>query len=675
MRRSDNHKFSNLGHWHHGGIGRIAPAPDGGRGRALLKAVLATGVAAAMLHATHAGGVPADPLRMADLTPVTVHPAPQHAPVALARDGRPVAVVYVAEPAPSAALQRMLDELITVVRLTTGATLERVAEPPSDEQPALILGDSQASRLAGIAADAIPVEGFVVKTAPNRIFLVGSTRALPAMDPRSLGGTPYANDGTAWAVADFLERFVGVRWYWPIDTGGRSIIAQPSLAVPPVHYEDRPVFRRRDFFPRHGYRENDWRALWWDRTSPSLPASLLPPDTELLSMQPLLTALRSGNSWPYLIKVHEPQHFRRQADRYTNRPELFQKNADGSPDLRMLCYSSQAAFDYIVAGCERAWDHGEPVSWVTATCVTVSPGDYVVRCHCPDCLALFEPGRAPYGTASRVMSRFVKRLCEEVAQRWPGRKVIYLPYWNYTECVDDIAFPGNLEIEMCTMAFGLMRQPGPRARMEKHLRAWSEKVGGRITTWEYSHRLHEWTYAPVQYPHLIRDYYQANRDILAGSFLNGGKIGEWSTGAPGNYVWFKVLWNPDLDVDAVLDEWCRRLFGAAGGTCRELLRLMCERWQEAPWSTGLGDNGRVTAPILADTYPPAVVARMVALRDRARREMAGDALVEKRFAYWTWTFDPFLVEVKRAWTEVGIAEAPPLPAAGGDIESGKDGKP
>lgn len=604
------------------------------------------------------------PLPTRDLTPIAFLDPPDHAPVVLTLDGEAKAVVYVADAAPTEALRRMVAELVTVVRLTTGATLAEVAEPPAPGQPAIIIGDCAESRAVGIDASALPIEGFAVRTAANRVFLVGSTQALPAMEPRSLGGAPYANDGTAWAVADFLERFAGVRWYWPIEVGGRSVIARSSLSVPPAHYADQPVFRRRDFFPRHGYRENDWRALWWDRQSHRLPAALLPPDTDLLSMQPLLTALRSGNSWPYLIKVHEPQHFRRQAERYLGRPELFQKNADGTPDLRMLCYSSQAAFDYIVAGCERAWDHGQPVSWVTATSVTVSPGDYVVRCHCGDCAALFEPERAPYGTASRVMSLFVKRLCKEVAQRWPGKKVIYLPYWNYTECVDDIDFPDNLEIEMCTMAFGLMRQPGPRARMEKHLRAWSEKVGGRITTWEYSHRLHEWTYAPVQYPHLIQDYYRANRDILAGSFLNGGKIGEWSTGAPGNYVWFKVLWNPELDVDAALDELCRRMFGAAGDTARELLRLMCERWQEAPWSQGLGDNGRVTAPILADTYPPEVVGRMAELRGHAIREMAGDAEAERRFAYWTWTFAHFLDEARQAWKDVGIAEAPPAPAVG-----------
>ena len=157
-----------------------------------------------------------------DLTPIALHPAAKHPPVPLARDGRPLAVVYVAEANPSASLALLVGELVEVLRLTTGAALEKVAEPPTPDQPAIIIGDCAEARAAGIDAEALPTEGFVVKTATNRVFLVGSTKALPAMDPHSLGGAPYANAGTAWAVADFLERFVGVRWYWPTDVGAAA---------------------------------------------------------------------------------------------------------------------------------------------------------------------------------------------------------------------------------------------------------------------------------------------------------------------------------------------------------------------------------------------------------------------------------------------------------------------
>ncbi len=616
-------------------------------------------LAGTVLAAATGWAAAAEPWQATDLNPVTIQPAVRHAPVELVVDRQPRAVVHLADPNPSANLKILVDELVEVVRLTSGATLEVVKEPPAADRPTLVIGDGEESRRAGIDAAQIPSEGFVVKTGPNRVFLVGSTQALPVMEIAPLAGNPYANDGTAWAVADFLERFVGVRWYWPLAAGGRSLTTQATLTVPSVHYADQPVFRKREFYPWYGYPKGAWRSIWWDKAAPTLPESLLPPGTEKIDMQPLLAGLRMGNSWPYVIKVHEPQHFMRQWEKYSKIPDMFQRGADGAANLNMLCYSSPKTLAYLLQGCEDAWEHGKPASWVTSTCVTVSPGDYPVRCHCEGCAPLFEPDRAPYGTSSKLMGLFVKRVCEAVKARWPDKKVLYLPYWNYTECQEDLDFPDNLEVQMCTMAFGLLRQLEPRARMEKHLRAWSKKVGGPVTTWEYSHRLHEWTYAPVQYPHLVQDYYRANRDILAGSFLNGGQIGEWSTGAPGNYVWMKILWNPDVEVDAILDELCRRQFGQAGDTCREMLALMAERWEKAPWREGLGDAGRVTPPVFADTWPPETVAKLVELRERARRELAGDAEAEQRFAYWTWTFDYFLDEAKAAWA--AAPAAPPAP--------------
>ncbi len=107
----------------------------------------------------------------------------------------------------------------------------------------------------------------------------------------------------------------------------------------------------------------------------------------------------------------------------------------------------------------------------------------------------------------------------------------------------------------------------------------------------------------------------------------------------------------------LLDVLCERQFGKAAATCRELLRLECARWAKTPWRKGLGNAGRVSVAVFADTYPPEVVAKMTALHDRAKCEMASDTLLKQRFAYWTWTFDYFLGEAKDAWAKTGVAPA------------------
>ena len=195
-----------------------------------------------------------------------------------------------------------------------------------------MIGDCPDSRKAGIDAAKIPIEGYVVKTQPNRLFLVGSVQKLPENEGIT---DQYSNDGTAWAVADFLERFVGVRWYWPTEVGGRSIVKATTLSVRPVHYSDQPVFRRRDFFPWQ-YKKPWARSVWHDKTSPTPSARAIPADVEVIDLIPLFACLRSGNSWPYMIKVHQPQNFERNPKRWESHKAMFQKKEDGAPDYRML---------------------------------------------------------------------------------------------------------------------------------------------------------------------------------------------------------------------------------------------------------------------------------------------------------------------------------------------------
>jgi hypothetical protein len=147
----------------------------------------------------------------------------------------------------------------------------------------------------------------------------------------------------------------------------------------------------------------------------------------------------------------------------------------------------------------------------------------------------------------------------------------------------------------------------------------------------------------------VRDFYQAVRGISAGAFINGENLGEWTTTAPTLYVWMKVLWNPELDVDAVLDEMCRRLYGKAGPTARKMMRLECELWEQGEWKSGrvkIPGGWPVPRSLFPRVFTPDVVERLRALRDQALAELTDDPIGRQRFLYWTWTFDAFLQEAE-----------------------------
>lgn len=611
-------------------------------------------------------------VQIADLTPVTLCPPQDHKPVQIVADGQPRAVIYVATGERSEKLQMLLREMVECIRLSTGAELKTVDTMPAADVPAIIVGAS-AEITNLIDAATIPLEGFKVLTATNRVYLVGSTKALPypqqGMDSKH---HPYANNGNAWAVADFLERFVGVRWYWPIDVDGRSITKTNSLSIPPTHYADAPVFQMRTHHPADQYR-TPWKSRWNDggdvpvefRDDAAIKKLRRPPDenypklpvpagTKALPMTSLLTFLRSGNSWPYQIRVHEPQSYWRRGDKWlAENQELFAVKADGTRNTKVLCYSSPATLAFLLDGCKKVWDEGGTASWVLPSCVTVSPADVKVACECPACKKLTDPGDWR-GTASRIMGDFLQRFAGEVQRRWPDKKVIYLPYWNYAKLPEGYKFPPNLEVMFANnfpQGTADLRDKEARTNAEKMLRDWSGAVDGKITTWEYSLSISGWVHAPVQFPHVVQDFYRKNRDVLAGSFLNGGNVAEWSRCAPTLYCWMKVLWNPEINVDATLDAMCRRMFGPAADPTHKLLRLMIDRYEQAKWPERMGGSGQVSTPIYNATWPPEVVAQMKALRQQAEASLEKGSVERKRLDYWLWTFDAFLDEAKQRQAE------------------------
>ena len=367
-------------------------------------------------------------------------------------------------------------------------------------------------------------------------------------------------------------------------------------------------------------------------------------------MRSYLPLLRSGSSWPYRIRVHEPQNMQRLPKAFHDQnKQMFALNKDGTRNVSQFCYSSPKTLSYLLAGCERVWDKGGRASWVTSTCVTVSPSDFAVRCACIDCQKTFaKAGEHWVNGGSLVMALFVKRMCEAVKKRWPDKKVIYLPYWNYDTCRTEVKYPDNLVImsAMTTFQMPLKAQRENFDEALQRLRDFRAQASVPVTIWDYSVA---WTYGPHQYPHVARDWYQAVKGLSAGTFINGLHLGEWTNTAPTMYIWMRLLWNPDLDVDAVLDEMCVRLYGKAGTTVRAMIQLQCALWQEGSWTKQrVKERGvwPVPARLFSKAWTPDVVQRLATLRDKALAELADDPVARQRFLYWTWTFDAFLKEAE-----------------------------
>jgi hypothetical protein len=535
-----------------------------------------------------------------DLNPVTLKPAPTHAPVALVEKGQAKAMIWNVTGGDAKEIQRSIRE-------ATGAELP--IGKGEITAPAIVVGDCDLARQHGLDGTTLPVEGFAIKTAPGLVFIVGN------------------GQGLQWGCYEFCERFVGVRWYWPTDLG-RSVPATADLSVPPVWLEDAPVFRRREMWPP---TSNSWNGT----------------GTPLM---PLQTFLRHGNSWPVNLHVHQPD-WSGVADYVQHRPEVFQLRSDGTRDPTMICYGNPRTLAAYLENLERACSGQQPAYVpMEGNAITVSPNDADIACYCPDCRALWNEHGGQYGSAARILATFVANLGREVKQRWPDKTIIFLPYLNYALAPDGIQFPDNVEVQLCGMpGMAMYKEPAVLAEEQANVDKWVLLTGRKIQNWHYCCWPENRTTAVFQYPHVVQAYYRQNRNTTIGTFING-ETDHWPRQNITLYCWLKVLWNPDFDIEAAMDTFCQRMFGPAAGTMRELLRLQITGWEDSRWP-----GARLSAKAIHEiSYPRPTVLRMEELLNRAAAEAQPDALASQRVAYYAAPFAAFFAESRDVAAGTGL---------------------
>lgn len=426
-----------------------------------------------------------------------------------------------------------------------------------------------------------------------------------------------------WGVYEFLERFVGVRWYYPGELG-LSVPRCENLIIKPVWLWDAPLFRTRINWPGN-----------------------YPGGGELHRR------LRQGRSWQNRISCHTPIDWHKYYAK--DHPEYFQLRADGKRDFSMLCYSNPATLQRYLITIEEyyagkykdakgrvipgAWGWFPPDEYRTA----VSPNNTPVVCYCPLCRAKWDKEAGSLGEASLIVADFVLRLAKEVKKRWPDKTVTYLAYSNYARPPKGIKFPGNVEVHICGMpAIANYKEPEIARSEQEIIDGWFEISGRKLQNWHYICWPDDSTAAPYLFPHVIKDFYLRNREKSIGTFISGSG-NHWPRHHITLYCWMKVLRNPEFDVDSAIDEYCRRMYGAAEKTMRKLIKLQTDGWEKSRWSSLPPGHNVPPKLVHEETYLPSTVRKMKALLQEAKKT-ATDEFLMKRVEYYAGPFKAFFKE-------------------------------
>ena len=433
--------------------------------------------------------------------------------ISIVADGEPRAVIVIPRDAGDQT-KEAAELLARYVRASSNAQLAIVTEANrhvGGKPVGIYLGSCACLTELGIDTSGLDGDGFVIRgIAPGHIVIAGPT--------------PY---GTEFGVCEFLERYVGVRWLLPGDDGD-DVPLKPSIDVPAQQVRQEPAFFSRLLSGLHG----DAQATWARRNRMHGRVSfhhnlvrLFPPET-YTKTHPHFFPIREGTR--YLPP--------------TNNTHAWQP-----------CFAAEGIVDEAVKNICRYFDEHPDVS-----SYSLGVNDSGGHCECRKCQAE-DTGRNNFLGLRDVSDRYF-RWCNEVIagvlERHPDKFFGCLAYSHVAQP------PSRVELHprmVPYMTYDRMKWIDPELRAEGHrmTERW-QKTSPTLAWYDY---IYGTPYClPRVWFHHMAEYYRFGRAhgvraLYAEAYPNWGE-------GPKLYISLKLQWNPQLDVDELLDEWYVRAVGA-----------------------------------------------------------------------------------------------------------------
>ena len=519
-------------------------------------------------------------------------------PLELVKNGKVLFDIVIPENADNIA-KYAAKEVADHFKLAVGAAPRIITEKEYKSGPAVMIGGTALAAKYGLSPDMLVPEYAVVARLNDVIVLVGGDAAGINMD--QVKNRSNVAVGTLFAAYDFLEKVMGIRWYWP-GKFGTHVPVRKDVTVNKLYHTAKPVYDTRTFFYS---RMND-------------------PDVKRAEGSVWLRRMRFGGSMGSPIANHS---FNSWIGRFAKtHPEYLALQADGTrktsekPGGGHVCLSNPDVFKQTVADKLAAFERN-PHNRFSA----VMPGDSLglFHCRCDKCMAQVNTKASERGAFSNLVWGYVNRVAAEVAKKAPGKIITCCSYGSYHRRPD---FPLNSNVAV-TLCFG----PVPRGTLA-YKNAWKKLIdewsvtGARLYVWEYwnNSRYKRGVFGtPAIFPRQLKEIYALDAGRVSGRAIELSNVDgagqsyhhwtDWLYDAQNVYVAGRLMWDLNADVEKILDEYYRDFFGPAEKPIRQFHEEMEAAWVRKGYAPGKWDFRRVWGEL----YPPAFVDRMMGLLKEA----------------------------------------------------------
>lgn len=428
-----------------------------------------------------------------------------------------------------------IDTLIEYVQKSTGAVLpvktehmlQNEAESFQGFSRIYIGGDTPSGdEELDEALQGLAVGGYVIKADNDRVSIVSPTAL-----------------GTEYGVYGFLERNVGVRWLMP-GPDGEHVPQQSSIVIPRELVRDEPAAISRHFFGMD-----------------SPPASV---------------AWARRNRMHDNIQFHHNLEYLFDPTVFADHPEYYPGGVVPQPGSYNWnpCLNNETA----AAAISRIKQYFQQNPGATSYSLGVTDG----RSHCES-----DPNHPNYPGADHLNSigllnisdlyyPWVNQIVEGVLEEYPDK---YFGLLAYSEVYDPPANADGTPYKLHPHVIPYITDDrltwldpdiGPDAKA--HIERWLESADN-IGFYEY---LFGSPYQiPRTYVHKMAENYKYARDhgVVAHTAELFPNFGE----GPKPWISAKLQWNPNLDVDALLDEWYT---AAAGEAAAPKVKAYFDHWEQ-----------------------------------------------------------------------------------------------
>ncbi|HOJ12634.1 MAG TPA: DUF4838 domain-containing protein [Clostridiales bacterium] len=498
----------------------------------------------------------------------------------LVKDGKAKAVIVLAEKPSPASLEGMKllvdhiemisgtilpvineQDLLKDIRILDNGCIIAGASIMDDSQHSFILvGESEITKMLGISTENLGQGSILIKTTENSLTLIGPDDITP-LDPM----------GTQYAVTSFMEEYLGIRYLWPGDLG-KVVPKASTIKVPEIDITYTPKIVQR------GIRTNSTAER-------QLKVGLEALGFDIDDYRDKIT-LRTDDWWQWhrlggrmFVPSSEGHAFGRLWSIYSNdHPEWFAMDLSGSRDQSKntqrsrLCKSNLELIKTI-AQLKIEELNNNP----TCNTVSLSPNDGSVNtfCMCDQCKAL-DPNNArkvmlwdnstgnrvefEYASLTDRIVYFWNAIVEEVTKVHPNALFTVDAYSVYSAPPVLRKLHPNLIVRFV----GSIEYSNEEYR-QTSLSDWDEwsKFASRLY-WR-PNLLHDqgYTGSVTNYVHkLAEDFNYLSKHGMQGTDFDSIN-NHWATVGLNYYILAKLMWNPDINIDEVVDDYFRSGFGNA----------------------------------------------------------------------------------------------------------------